>query len=181
MSAKTVLRAAYLLCALLIAAAVPAVAEDAPAGAMPAQDAFLSQFLGRWNVVGTYKGQPAKHKFKGEWTIQNNYLRFRDVSEEENAAGVELFEVISYIGYDAAKGRYVCVWLDNSGVADPESVAGTATRVGDTLPFVFKTAKGTFHATFAYDAKANKWLLTMENETGGTVQPIAKLQLNKAR
>jgi hypothetical protein len=176
MSGRTILRAAYVLCALLIAAAVPAVA-----GEYQAPEPFLDQLVGRWNVTGTYNGHPAKHKFKSEWTIQNNYLRFRNVSEEENAKGLEEFEVIAYLGYDAAKSRYVCTWLDNSGTIDPDAIVASTPRVGDTLPFVFKTANGTFHVTFAYEQKANRWTWTMETEKGGALQPVAKLQLNRSK
>jgi hypothetical protein len=176
MRTRTALRAVYFLGALLIAAAVPAVAAD-----LPAPDAFLEQLTGRWKVTGTYNGHPAKHNFKAEWSIQNNYMRFRDVSEEENAKELEEFEVIAYIGYDAAKARYVCAWLDNSGTIDPEAIVAVTPRVGDTLPFVFKTPKGNLHSTFAYDAKTAKWNWTMEMEKDGALQPIAKLHLNKGR
>lgn len=170
------LRAAFIAAGLALASSAAIAAS-----AVPAPDQFLDQMQGRWKVTGTYNGHPAKHNFKGEWVFRNGYLRFRDVSEEEKADGIEEIEIMAYLGYDAAKSRYVCIWVDNRGTADPENVAAATARVGDTLPFVFKTKDGTFHSTFAFDAKSRTWTWTMENEKNGAIEPLAKLKLNHTR
>lgn len=172
MYASQALRALCFAAGLMFASA-PALAESA----VPAPDQFLDQMQGRWKVTGTYNGHPAKHNFKAEWTFRNGYLRFRDVSEEEKADGIEEIEIIAYIGYDAANARYVCIWIDNKGTADPETVAAATPRVGDTLPFVFKAKSGTFHSTFAFDAKSNSWSWIMQDEKNGAIQPVAQLKL----
>lgn len=65
------------------------------------------------------------------------------------------------------------------GTADPENVAAATPRVGDSLPFVFKTKDGTFHSTFTYDAKSNTWSWAMDSEKNGALQPIARLKLSR--
>jgi hypothetical protein len=175
MKMANILRAACVAAGLLL---VPSAWANSAA---PAPDSFLDQMQGRWKVTGTYNGHSAKHNFKGEWEFRNGYLRFRDVSEEEKADGLEEFEVIAYIGYDPANARYVCVWVDNSGTAAPESVAAATARVGDSLPFVFKSKDGAFHSTFIYNSKGNTWTWNMDSEKNGAFQPIARLTLRRER
>ncbi len=176
MHVSNALRALYLAVGLVFASSAAVAAS-----AVPAPDQFLDLMQGRWKVTGTYNGHPAKHNFKAELVFRNGYLRFRDVSEEEKADGIEEFEVMAYLGYDAAKSRYICIWVDNRGIPDPENVAAVATRVGDSLPFVFKAKDGTFHSTFTYDSKTTTWTWIMENEKNGALEPVATLKLRKSK
>ncbi len=143
------------------------------------QDPFLDGMRGRWRVDGTLNGHAVKHEFKADWIIQYEYLRFRDVSEEETSDGKEEFEALVHIGYDPVKSQYVCVWLENGGVAEPEAIVSETARVGDTLPFVFKGPQGLVHRTIAYDKSTNTWTITIAKEVDGTLQPVANLTLKK--
>jgi len=144
-------------------------------------DGFLNKLQGRWDAVGTLNGHPTKEKFKADWVLHYGYLRFRLVSEEENAAGIEEFEAISDIAYDPATSQYVLLWKDNGGTIPAESTAAATPLVGDALAFVFKTPQGNVHRTFAYNAAKNTWTITIDIEKDGALQPIVHVTLKPGR
>jgi hypothetical protein len=131
---------------------------------------------GHWVLQGIVDGQPTTHDVDAEWILQNNYIRFHEVSRERDASGAPKYEADVLIGYDAAKARYVCFWYDNTGVASPETGA-VAHRDGDTLPFLFKMSGGDFHTTFVYDAAKDVWQWRMDGERNGKLEPFARVSL----
>lgn len=140
------------------------------------KDALLDHMVGRWVLQGTIASGPTTHDVDADWVLQNQYIRIHEVSREMDAQGKPLYEAIVFVGYDRAKSRYVCIWLDITGVASPDS-GGVAQRAGDTLPFVFRSKEGDFHTTFAYDAKSDIWQWRMDAEQNGTLQPFARMTL----
>ena len=145
------------------------------------QDGFLDKLQGRWDAVGTLNGHPTKEKFKADWVLHYRYLRFRLVSEEENATGFEEFETISDFAYDPATSQYVLLWKDNGGTTSVEGAAAAAARVGNSLAFVFKTPQGVVHRTFAYDPAKNTWAITIDIEKDGGLQPVVHVTLKASK
>jgi hypothetical protein len=149
---------------------VPAFAAD--------RDPLLDHLTGRWVLRGTIAGQQTTHDIRAKWVLQDHYIRLTEVSREKDAAGKPQYEAIVLIGYDAAKARYVCFWYDITGVASPDA-GGIAVRDGDTLPFVFKSADGDFHTTFAYQTATGSWTWSMDMEQGGKLEPFARVTLTR--
>ena len=156
---------------------VSTAAYAASVARMP--DGFLDKLQGRWDAIGTLNGHPTKEKFKADWVLHYGYLRFRLVSEEENAAGIEELEVISDIAYDPATSQYVLLWKDNGGTTTVEGAAAAAPRVSDAVSFVFKTPQGIVHRTLAYNVAKNTWAITIDLEKDGALQPIVHLTLKR--
>jgi hypothetical protein len=159
-----------LLAAAALLFAVPACAAG--------KDPLLDHLAGKWVLAGTIENQPTTHDVTAEWILQNTYLRFTEVSREKDAAGKPLYEAEVLLGYDAAKKRYVCFWYDITGVAGPDS-GGIASRDGDALPFVFKSASGDFHTTFTYQTASGSWRVAMDGEDHGKLVPFARMVMTK--
>jgi hypothetical protein len=122
---------------------------------------------------------PSHHDdVKAEWVLQNHYVRLTEVSREKDASGKPQYDAEVLLGYDPAKKQYVCFWFDITGIAATNS-GGSATRAGETLPFVFKSPDGDFRNTMAYDAKTERWSWVMEGEQNGKISPFAKLTLQR--
>jgi hypothetical protein len=143
------------------------------------KDALLDHFAGHWVLTGTIDGQQTTHDIDAQWILQNNYIRFTEVSREKDASGKPQYEAEVLIGYDAAKQRYVCFWYDITGIAEPDSGDGVAVRQGDTLPFVFKMGGGIFRTTMSYDAKLDRWSWTMDMDQGGKLALFARTILTR--
>ena len=142
------------------------------------KDALLGHLTGQWVLKGTIAGQQTTHDVDAAWVLQDHYVRLREVSREKDAKGRPQYEAIVLVGHDAAQSRYVCFWFDVTGVASPDT-GGTAQRVGQTLPFVFKSSQGDFHTTFVYDAKADRWQWRMDAEQKGKLEPFARVTLTR--
>jgi hypothetical protein len=158
--------------------AVAALVFAAPSFAAD-KEPLLNHMAGKWVLTGTIENQPTTHDVTAEWILQNTYLRFTEIAREKDATGKPLYEAEVLLGYDAAKKRYVCFWYDITGVAGPGS-GGAATRDGYRLPFVFKSASGDFHTTFAYEAGSDSWTVAMDADVKGKLVPFARLVLKKA-
>lgn len=149
---------------------LPALAAD--------KDPLLDHMVGQWVLTGAIMGQATTHDVKAEWVLQNHYIRLTEVSREKDSSSKPQYDAEVLLGYDPAKRQYVCFWFDTTGIASPNS-GGSATRAGETLPFVFKSADGDFRNTMTFDAKADRWSWVMEAEQNGKVSPFAKLTLQR--
>jgi hypothetical protein len=129
-------------------------------------------------LTGAIMGQATTHDVKAEWVLQNQYLRLTEISREKDATGKPQYEAEVLLAYDPAKKQYVCFWFDNSVIAGTAD-GGATKRVGDQLPFVFKSADGDFRNTMTFDAKVDRWSWVMESEHNDKTSPFAKLVLQR--
>jgi hypothetical protein len=144
------------------------------------QDALLDHLAGRWLLKGTVAGKPTTHDVEAVWVMEHQYLRIHEVSRELNPKGEPAYEATVYVGWDAPNSQYGCVWLDTYGGVAPISL-GTAKRVGDTIPFVFRDKAGAFHTTFAYHSTDNSWDWKLDNEDKGALLPFARVTLTRVK
>ena len=145
------------------------------------RDALMERMAGRWVLQGTIAGRQTTHDVDVEWVLNREYLRLHEVSREKDGQGRPAYEAIVFIGWDAASGRYACLWLDSTGGGGLKGEAiAYAKRGGDELPFLFRGADGSlFHTTFAYDRKADAWQWKMDGEDRGKLQPFARVTLTR--
>ncbi|GAA0538928.1 hypothetical protein FHS83_003640 [Rhizomicrobium palustre] len=162
-------RSLAIACALVALLVSPAFA---------AKDALLDHLAGSWVLTGTIGKEATTHDVKAEWVLNDQYLRLSEISREKDAAGKPQYAAEVLLAYDPAKKHYVCFWFDNTVVAATTD-GGSATRDGDKLPFVFKSASGDFFNTMTYDAKAGSWTWAMDGEDKGVRQPFARLTLKR--
>lgn len=154
-----------------------AVAETAAAQQPTLHDDLLDRLVGRWTMTGTIAGKDTTHDVDADWTLNHQFVRVHEVSRERDADGRPQYEATAFIGWHAARGRYVCLWLDAFG----GGFAGTgfAEKSGEQLPFVFGDSDTAFHNTMAFDAAADGWTWQMENEQKGRREPFARLHLTR--
>lgn len=145
------------------------------------RDPLLDHMVGTWVLKGTIAGKQTTHDVKCGWVLGHQYVRFREVSREKNAAGQAEYEAIVFIGWDTALGQYACLWLDNSGGGGLTGQAiGHARRGGDEIAFLFRGQDGSlFHTTFAYNKSGDAWEWRMDGEKGGKRQPFARVKLTR--
>jgi hypothetical protein len=165
---------------LLFALCCPA--QSAPADA-PAQ--LLDHLAGSWVMSGTLGGKRTTHDVEADWVLKREYIRFHEVSREKDASGGPAYEAIVFVSWDAKKGEYSCLWMDNTagGALSSEGIAH-GKPVAGAIPLVFTIAgKESLHTTFRYDARADSWQLTIDDVTDGKNDRFGDVRLtrNKGR
>ncbi len=148
-----------------------------------AQGSLFAHLAGRWVLRGTIDNQQTTHDVDADLVLQGGYVRLHEVSREKDATGAPVYEAIVFISMDSATGEYRCLWLDNTGNGGLSAEGiGRGTARGDSIPFIFKTGGGdTFHTTFIYSASEDAWRWVMDAESGGRLQPFARVTLTRRR
>ena len=150
----------------------------------PAIQATLFDHLaGRWLLRGTIENKQTTHDVDAQLVLNGGYIRLHEVSREKDAKGVPAYEAIVFISVDKKSGEYRALWLDTTGNGglSADSI-GRATPSGNSLPFLFKTGSGeVFHTTFIYTPATDSWQWAMDGESGGRLQPFARVTLSKTR
>jgi hypothetical protein len=146
----------------------------------PFRDALLDRLAGNWVLTGSANGTPTTHDVSADWVLGHHYLRIHEASREKNADGEAAYEARVFVGRDPKANQYVLVWLDVFGGIAADSL-GRATREGDTIPFVFKDSSGkeSFHNTFTYDRRSDRWTWSLDNVTDGKAAPFARFTLTR--
>lgn len=146
------------------------------------QDDLLDHLKGRWVLTGVIAGKQTTHDVSASWVMNHQYLELRETSREQRADGSPLYSATIYIGWDASRRHYACVWLDDYGSISTQSL-GYASRKGDSIPFIFQDRDddGKFHTTFTYDPAANQWSMNMDQGLDDNLAPFARTTLSVAR
>jgi hypothetical protein len=156
---------------------VPVALAQSQASSAP--EALLDKMTGHWVMTGTISKKPVTHDVDIDWVLKRQYIRIHEVSRDKNSGGSG-YEAWIYIVWDAKKGEYAVMWLDNTAATtfSPEGI-GHAKSDGDRIPFIFKDADGTgIHTTFAYDRAKDTWSWTIDNlDKSGKSSSFAKLTL----
>lgn len=114
------------------------------------------------------------------WTLAHQYLRVDQVTREREADGRPKYQATVYIGWNAKTRTYGCVWLDDFGGLNTQSVGAAAKRDG-ALPFVFTNLDGSFtRTTMTWDAGAQGWSWTIDEDRAGKRSRFATLTLRRA-
>jgi hypothetical protein len=164
-----------LLALSLLVFAGPALADPAAL-----DDPLLGHLAGSWVLTGTIDGQKTTQDVTARWVLHHQYIEFREVARDKQADGSPAYEATVYIGWNRGTMRYGCIWLDQFGGLLPRSV-GSAAPDGNTLAFVFEGSDASrFHTTFAYDPKADRWTMNMDQEEAGKRTPFARTVLTRA-
>jgi len=163
--------------ALLLSLCCPAqnATQDAPTQ-------LLDALAGRWVMSGTLGGTRTTHDVEADWVLKREYIRFHEVSRERDASGGPAYEAIVFLSWDAKKGEYSCLWLDNTAggaLSSPEGIAHGKPAAG-AIPLVFTIAgKEALHTTFRYDARAESWQLTIDEVTEGKNERFGDVRLTR--
>ncbi|MBS1793716.1 MAG: hypothetical protein JSS81_07675 [Acidobacteria bacterium] len=143
------------------------------------QDPLLDHLVGKWVLRGTIAGKQTTHDVVAEWVLNHQYLKIHEISREKNEKGQPGYEANVFIGWDQASSEYVCVWLDDYGNVNSQSLA-TAKRSGNEIPFLFHYKDGSsFHTTFAYYPEGNYWEWRLDAEKNGSFNPFARVKLTR--
>jgi len=177
------IHARRILVALVLASLITPVAL-AQSQALSAPEALLDKMTGPWVMTGTISKKQTTHDVDVDWVLKREYIRIHEVSRDKDASGGIGYEAWIYIVWDAKKGEYAVMWLDNTAATNfaPEGI-GHAKPDGDRIPFIFKDAEGTgIHTTFAYDRAQDTWSWTIENvDKFGKSSSFAKLTLTRRK
>ena len=144
---------------------------------------LLNYLAGRWVMSGTLGGKRRTHDVEAEWVLKREYIRFHEVSREKDASGGPAYEAIVFLSWDANKGEYGCLWMDNTeGGALSSDVIARGRPVVGAIPLVFtKAAKELLHTTFRYDALADSWQLTIDDVTNGKSDRFGDVRLARKK
>ena len=168
---RTTLTLAISFCAIATLAGGTAAAQDKTAAASSA----LDKFVGSGSCTGKSldSNMKAFHaitgKFSGEKVLDGNWVVIH-YDEDQSAAAPKPYHVIQYIGYDAAKKRYVATMVDNSGSGH---FSGTSPGFkGDSITFDESTGgkPASFRDTFTTSQGLSSHVGTMRDKTGKWVK-----------
>lgn len=166
--------AAALLLALYCSA--QNAATDAPAQ-------LLDHLAGHWVMSGTIAGKQTTHDVDADWVLKREYIRLHEVSREKDAKGNPSYEAIVFLSWDAKRGEYSCLWMDNTagGALSSEGIAHGKPTAG-AIPLVFTVGgKESLHTTFFYDERAGSWRLTVDDVTSGNSDRFADVRLTRMK
>ena len=177
---------AFLFAASLLAVAGCSTVQNesklqSKTGPSASDEPLLDLMVGKWVLRGTIAGKETTHDIEAAWVLNREYVRLHEVSRDQSANGQPAYEAIVFISWDQRSGGYSCLWLDSTG-GGGLSAAGIAhgKRSGDTIPLAFNLAGGdSFHTTFIYDRNTGTWKWVLDDETGGNLQPFARVTLTK--
>jgi hypothetical protein len=142
----------------------------------PAQE-LLSHLVGHWTLTGTIAGQQTTHDVDVAWTLQNRYVRLDEIARERGANGLPQYEATIFVGW--LDDHYVCIWLDNTGVASGRITCDAAPTT-DALPFEFREHGALQIATtFRYNRAKDTWTWTIDNIDNGRTTRFADLIMRR--
>ncbi|MBV8205380.1 MAG: hypothetical protein JO041_01200 [Acidobacteria bacterium] len=170
------MKAALWLLLVLSLIAVQAQMPPPPAVNSP----LLDRLAGTWVLRGTLGNQSTIHDVQAEWVVQHHYLRVHEVSREKGADGQPLYEALVFLTWNRQAKQYYCDWLDNFGGAlEPE--LGFADAGENRISLIFQKRKGEidFENDLIYDPASDAWEWRLDNISGGTHQPFARLHLTR--
>lgn len=157
---------------------LPAVAQQTTFN-----DPLVDHLAGNWLLTGLMDKGLVTHDIAAEWVLAHQYLEIHEVSREKNKDGSPVYQARVFIGWDAGKKVYDCVWLDDYGSISTQSL-GYATPNGKSLAFVFhnRDDAGGFHTTFTWHPENGTWSMDMDNvNTDGKTETFARTTLTAAR
>ena len=158
-----------------LALASPTVAQQAVL-----RDALLDNLQGSWVITGTIAGKRTTHDLTADWVLNHQYLRLHEVSREHEKDGRPSYEATVHIGWNQPTGTYGCVWLDDFGGLNTQSI-GAAAKGGDKLPFVFTNLDGTFtRTTMTWHPDSRTWNWTIVEDRAGKLSTFASLALQRS-
>jgi hypothetical protein len=168
---------AALVCLAFVAST--ALAQDP---ATSAAVALMDKMTGRWVMTGTISNKATTDDVDVEWVLNRQYIRIHEVSREKGVGDDISYEAWVYLVWDAKKGEFAVLWLDNTAATnfEPEGI-GHAKPDGDRIPIIIKAADGAaIHTTFAYDRANDSWTWAIDNvDKLGTASPFARLTLTR--
>jgi hypothetical protein len=167
------------------AAALVLLLSTAPAFAQQAtfNDSLIDHLAGTWVLTGQMDKGQVTHDFTAEWVLAHQYLEIQEVSRQKNKDGSPVYQAKVFIGWDAGKKIYDCVWLDDYGSISTQSL-GYAKPNGNSIAFVFQNRDdaGSFHTTFTWHSESSTWSMDMDNVTpDGKIKPFARTTLTAAK
>ncbi len=166
---------------ILTFVAIAALASPISAHQAAPSPSLFDHLVGTWVLRGTIDGKETVHDVIADFVL-GGYVRLHEVSREKDAKGAPAYEAIVFISVDKKSGDYSCLWLDNTSNAGLSGDGiGHAKVNGSSIPFVLKFASGdVFHTTFIYNPANDTWQWVMDGESGGKLQPFARVTLTKA-
>lgn len=147
-----------------------------------APNQLLDHLAGDWVLQGLLAGKNATHDVQGEWILNHEYLRLREVSREKKPDGTLAYEAFWFIEWNAKAQRYDCVLLDNTSGGGLSGPVARAKREQNAIPFVFQLSPSeAIHTTFTYDQASDSWRWTIDDVNRGKTDRFADLHLTRRR
>jgi hypothetical protein len=166
---------AALLTALL--GGIFAVAAGTAPSVADADNAYLEELLGKWDMTGWMGSKALHYRAVAERVLQNGFVRLHMV----DVAADPQYEADVYIGVDSQQHDFVAHWLDRFGAAGAR-VVGTGKRSNDKLILIFPYAAGNFRDTFTFLSDSSTWSLLLESQKpDGSWSTFASYTLARAR
>jgi hypothetical protein len=179
----TLMQARRSLAALVCMALVGSVAL-AQDPATSAAVALMDKMPGQWVMTGTISNKATTDDVDVDWVLNRQYIRIHELSRDNGAGGGIGYEAWVYLVWDAKKGEYAVLWLDNTAAThfEPEGI-GHAKPDGDRIPIVINDVDGAaIHTTFAFDRATDRWTWAIDNvDKSGKASPFARLTLTRKK
>lgn len=162
-------------------ALIPHVSDEALAAATPTagqlsdDDAFLSNFVGTWEMYGEVRGKSVRYRAEASRVLGGAWIELHMIDE----ATPPSYEATLFMAADDRAHDYVGHWLDQFGGAGAR-VAATGSRTDRTLTMIFPYADGAFRNIWLFDPDTRQLSLTIESqEHSGNWTRFARYDLRR--
>jgi hypothetical protein len=134
---------------------LPVLARADTAG--DADNAYLEQLQGEWDMSGTLGGKAVHYHASAERVLQGGFVRLHMVDTDAPPK----YEADVFIGFDSQRHDFIAHWLDRFGAAGARVVAA-GKRNDKELVMIFPYANGAFRDTFTFQPESGTWSLLLE-------------------
>jgi len=140
-----------------------------------ADNAYLEQLQGEWDMSGTLGGKAVHYHASGERVLQGGFVRLHMIDTDPTSR----YEADVFIGFDSQRHDFIAHWLDRFGAAGARVVA-TGKRNDTQLVMIFPYASGAFRDTFTLQPDSGWSLLLESQKPNGDWSTFASYTLARA-
>lgn len=142
---------------------------------------LLNHLAGNWVLEGALGGKHSTHDVTADWILNHEYLRFHEVSREQNKNGGPAYEAIVIISWEDKTNEYTCLWLDNTAGGGLSGPIARAKQDGRSIPFIFVLSPNeSLQTSFTYDNAADRWHLTIDDVKDGKSDRFGDVTLTRS-
>lgn len=121
---------------------------------------LLDRLVGSWTLTGTMGAIELRQRVTARWVVGEQFLQMHFVQEGPSDPGKPPYEALYLLGYDERSDQLVLHLFDTFGTSFSRTL-GIGTRRGDAVELLFDYPSGLFSNTFAWDAKTDRWTMTL--------------------
>jgi hypothetical protein len=143
---------------------------------MAANDEFLDQLVGSWDLRGQMGSTALHPAVEGRWVLDGLFVELR-FSELDSRP----YEAVYYVGHNEERGLYVLHLLDSTGVyVAPKDTVGIGRLEGAAISFLFGDEAEPFTNRLEWHPGEEEWTFDLTYVHDGEERGFARKRMRRA-